>query len=127
MILRGDVYWVDFDKVFPRLYDEGKDHYMRGIRPCVVISNNFNNRNNSIVNIMPLTTSCDNLPQHRYLPINGITNYTVPECVTSIDKSLLRGKYGMVSGKYYNQIEKAIDIQLGLYGNRHNCRGGKIR
>ena len=124
MILRGDVYWVDLDKVFPRLYDGQKD---RGIRPCVIISNNFNNRHNSIVNIMPLTTSCDNLPQHRYLTINGITNYTVPECITSIDKSLLSSKYSVINDKYYNQIEKAIDIQLGLYGNRHNCRGGKIR
>lgn len=52
LISRGDVYWVNLSKVF----SEQDIHAQKGIRPCVIISNNRNNRYNSRVNIVPLTT-----------------------------------------------------------------------
>lgn len=81
---RGDVYWVNFNKIFPT-----SNHYQLGRRPAIIVSNNFNNDNCSNVLIIPCTTKKDNLPQHTYLRMNGKTNYVLPEMLTTIDTSYL--------------------------------------
>ena len=54
MIKRGDVYWVDLNKAFP----EGS-HYQRNIRPCVIMSNEKNNKFCGMLTVVPLTTKRD--------------------------------------------------------------------
>lgn len=110
LISKGDVYWVDLSKVFS-VYDK---HAQKGVRPCVIISNNKNNDNNSRVIIVPLSTKYDGLPQHTMVLINNIRNYVIPESITSVDKDLLLNKYGWISKKAMNYVEKAIKIQLGI-------------
>ena len=111
-ISKGDVFWVDFSKVFP----DG-EHYQRGIRPAVIVSNNYNNSNCTTVNVVPLTTRNDGLPQHRYVDIqNGLRQYILPEMITTIDKKYLGNKLPWhIEKSQYKQIQMAIDIQLGNY------------
>ena len=109
IIRRGDVYWVNLDEVFPKL-----PHYQRGIRPCLIISNNMNNNHCDVVNVIPLTTQIDDLPQHKYIFVNHIKNYVIPEQVTTIHKTLLKGFYGYVNKDMLDITESAMKIQFGM-------------
>ena len=108
-IYRGDAYWVDLDKIFPN----GK-HYQKGVRPCIVISNNKNNLNSDMINIMPLTTQKDYLPQHCTVYLNYNKNFCLPEQITVIDKKYLTDKCGFIGKNMYKQVERALEIQFGL-------------
>lgn len=114
VILRGDVWWVDLDNAFP-VMPPNKDHYQRGIRPCVILSNNTNNRHCSTVQVVPLTTQEDDLPQHTYIYVNNIKNYVLPEDIMTVHKTFLRGKYGFINKDMFKRVEQAVNIQLGMY------------
>lgn len=114
VILRGDVWWVDLDNAFP-VMPPNKDHYQRGIRPCVILSNNTNNRHCSTIQVVPLTTQEDDLPQHTYIYVNNIKNYVLPEDIMTVHKTFLRGKYGYINKDMFKRVEQAVNIQLGMY------------
>ena len=117
-VLRGDVWWVDLDHAYPTL-PTNFDHYQRGIRPCVIISNNYNNRNCKNIQVVPLTTQEDDLPQHTYIYVNHVKNFVIPESIMTIHKTFLRGKYGHINRDMFERVEQAINIQLGMYKGVH--------
>ena len=108
-IRQGDVFWVDMDKVFPDL-----PHYQKGIRPCLVISNNYQNTYSDMINIIPLTSKYDGLPQHRFIYVRNTRNYLLPEMTTTINISLILKKMGYVSEGYIQQALKSIRIQFDM-------------
>lgn len=114
VILRGDVWWVDLDNAFP-VMPPNKDHYQRGIKPCVILSNNTNNRHCSTIQVVPLMTQEDDLPQHTYIYVNNIKNYVLPEDIMTVHKTFLRGKYGFINKDMFKRVEQAVNIQLGMY------------
>lgn len=114
VILRGDVWWVDLDNAFPMM-PPNKDHYQRGIRPCVILSNNANNRHCSSIQVVPLTTQEDDLPQHTYIYVNHVKNFVLPENIMTVNKTFLRGKYGHINRDMFHRVEQAVNIQLGMY------------
>lgn len=114
LISRGDVYWVNLSEVFL----EQDSHAQKGIRPCVIISNNRNNRYNSRVNIVPLTTQKDYLPQHIMVMLHDVKNYVVPESMCSISKGLLMDKYGWLSEKAMHYVDKAVQDSVGYVERR---------
>lgn len=114
VILRGDVWWVDLDNAFP-VMPPNKDHYQRGIRPCVILSNNTNNRHCSTIQVVPLTTQENDLPQHTCIYVNNIKNYVLPEDIMTVHKTFLRGKYGFIDKDMFKRVEQAVNIQLGMY------------
>lgn len=109
MIRKGDIYWVDLERIYHDI-----PHIQKGMRPCIVVSNKYNNEHNSFVQIMPLTTRFDGLPQHIRLNIKKIS-YCMPEFLVSIPKTMLGDYYDNVHGKMYKFVEKAVKIQLGLW------------
>lgn len=115
-VLRWDIFWVDLDKVFPQ---SSKNHYQKGLRPCIVVSNNKNNIHSDMVQIVPLTTKYDNLPQHRYFYIHDIKNYILPEQITTVEKSILTDKYFTLYEEYFKQVEIAMKIQFGMWKGEH--------
>lgn len=112
-VRRGDIYIVDFDKVFP----EGK-HYQRGRRPCVVTSNDKANEFCELVNVVPLTSKKKHLPQQLKVHSECLTHngesYLLPECSTCIDKRYLEYKMGYLTVKEMKVVERAIKIQNGI-------------
>ena len=115
MIRQRDVWWVDLST-----NNNGKDeHIQSGIRPAVIISNDINNRYCPCVQIIPLTTKYDGLPQHRYIYVKGLKNYVLPDQVLTIPKSKLLRKYEVLSKGYFLQVIDALNIQLGRYGRRY--------
>ena len=109
MIKRGEVYWVDFAEVFPNA-----NHYQRGIRPAIIISNEYNNTYCENVNIIPLTTRVKKLPSHADIVFKGKINNALCEQITTIDKIYLKGWCGNVSKAELKKIESCILCQLGM-------------
>lgn len=114
LISRGDVYWVNLSKI-PSLFG---DHTQLGIRPCIIVSNNANNRYNNRVQIVPCTTKHDYLPQHTYVFLmHNIKSFILPEHIMTIDKKYLGEKCFWLSAEQYSYVKKAIEIQLGIWRN----------
>ena len=109
IVKQRQVYWVDLEKVFPK-----DKHYQKGIRPCLIVSNNFNNAYCDLVTVIPLTTQEDNLPQHRWIYVNHKKNYILPEMIVTIDKKYLLRYYGHINKWYYKQVLKAMETQFGM-------------
>ena len=113
LISKGDVYWVDLNKI-PKINTHGQ----KGTRPCIVISNNTNNDYSDMIQIVPCTTKEDYLPQHTYVYLmHNIKSWVLPEQILSIEKKYLGEKCFYLSRKQFLQVEKAVQIQLGMWRN----------
>ncbi len=64
-VKRGDLYWVNLDKVI-NTEDENSKHIQSGFRPCCVTQNNIGNKYSPTVTLCPCTSKLDkrNLPTH---------------------------------------------------------------
>lgn len=118
-IKQGDIFWVNVKNVFPKT----SLHYQEGERPCLIVSNDKNNAFSSLVQIIPLTTQEDYLPQHKFIIAKNYKgdivhkkNYLVTEQLTFIDKQFLGQFYGRIMKGYYKQVNRAIKIQFNIDG-----------
>ena len=109
-IKRGDILYIDIP------YDVSKPHKQTGKRPCVVVSNDANNKFNSIIFYVPLTSK-----DKKYIPTHAKMTKTnclpkdsiaLCECLDSVDKSFILEKIGTVSEDDMINIENAMDVQL---------------
>ena len=80
----------------------------------MVISNNYQNTYSDMINIIPLTSKYDGLPQHRFIYVRNKRNYLLPEMTTTINISLILKKMGYVSEGYIQQALKSISIQFDM-------------
>lgn len=111
-VRRGDVYWCDMDVFKNVLHIK---HIESGIRPVIIMSNDKNNKYCSHVQVVPVTSRRDSLPQHKEIHIGQTKCYTVPESMVTISKTNLLGKLeNRVTNKDMTQVELSIKVQLGL-------------
>lgn len=84
-----------------------------GIRPCVVVSNDYGNIYSSIYTVIPLTTKHKtDLPTHVELAENS---YALCEQITTIsEQRVLRTKNCFVSAEMMNKIENGIRVALNI-------------
>ena len=107
---RGDIVYIDI----PRdIYD---NHKQIGCRPCVIMSNDRNNKYCSRVQYIPLTSR-----DKKYIPTHVKLRYTeclpkesiaLCECLDSISKNFIKEKIGHISDYDMLNIELGKDIQL---------------
>jgi len=114
VIKRGDIFYIDIPK------DGNDPHKQIGCRPCVIISNDLNNKHNSRVQYIPLTSKMNKakLPTHVLLKSTRMEKASVAlcECLDAIDKSFIKEKIGTISEEDMMNIEVGMAIQL--YSNR---------
>lgn len=108
----GDVFWIDFSRVFPLAKNE---HYQKGRRMAVVVSNNKNNEYCDLIGVIPLTTKKDHLPQHTKIRIFGIDNYVLAEQMVTISKEFLIKKVLSLNEYNINKVKQSMRIQFNLY------------
>ena len=106
----GDVFWIDLDDLRTGLYH----HKQKGIRPCVIVGNNENNNYCELLQIIPLSTKKDHLPQHKGIVIKGVINYLLPEQIMTIHRSLIRDKMCHLNEKSLLKVREAMKIQFNL-------------
>lgn len=115
------VAWFDLPE-----YNDERDQYIQtGVRPCVIVSNDFCNRSKGdVITVVPITTSTTKvpLPTHYYIDDAearkiGLkrASTVLGEGITSISKRRMLGTVGYIRDV---EVRKAIDrtmaIQLGL-------------
>lgn len=107
-VKRGEIYYFDLI---------GRGSVQGGRRPCVVLSNDINNKFSSVLQVCPLTTQTkNNLPVH--LDIKGfglsVDSTLLGEQLTIVEKKQISSYIGEVNEFTLKKIEKAIKIQLQI-------------
>jgi mRNA interferase MazF len=111
-ISRGDILLVELD---PSVGTE-----IRKTRPAIVISNNINNQNSSLITVVPLTskkldkvypfeillTRADGLPK----PSKALADQ-----IRSLDKKRVRKILGRLSSDQMQSLEKAVKLHLAIW------------
>ena len=106
-MLRGEVWWVEFD---PAAGSES-----RKTRPGVIVSNNSANRNLSRVIVVPLTSNNDRLyPGEARVSVAGRESKAMADQLMTADKVRLTSRIDVLSKADLLAVELAIRVQLSL-------------
>lgn len=100
-----------------------------GVRPVIVVSNNKANTYSSVITVVPLTSR---IYKKRYLPthvfiskydMTGIRkgSLALAEQVMSISTKCIIEKCGRVNKWSLDRVLKAVQIQMGMEGEGHDC------
>ena len=110
------IVWVDLPKV------EGAIHQQYGLHPAVVLSSDNNNKNNSNLTVIPISSKVNkarHLPTHLYLNLElaktlGLYKPSVlaAENTTLVDKSMIKKIVGRLGS---NELKEAIKRILNVY------------
>ncbi len=104
-IKRGDILLVKLKNDYP--------HIQTGIRPCVVVQNNFGNTFSKILIVVPLTTKLKKIT----MPVHVIVNskqMALCESIMTISKEQIINYIGTLDEKTLEQINDALSISLDL-------------
>lgn len=109
-IHRGDIFYCDLTPAVGSEQD--------GIRPVIIVQNNVGNCHSATVIVVPLTTRCKKrLPTHVEIrSVDKISKESIAllEQIRTVDKSRLREYVDKISQDELYQIEKSMNISLGL-------------
>ena len=114
-----DIVWVDLPEIVGAL------HTQKGRHPAVVLSSNSNNKNNSNITVIPISSRINkarHLPTHLYLNLElaktlGLYKPSVlaAENTTLVDKSMIRKIVGHVSSNELKEsIKKIVNAYIGF-------------
>ena len=121
---------VDFPRQFDVLFVDlpeviGASHMQKGVHPCVVLSSNSNNKNNSNITVIPFTSKTNkakHLPTHLYLNLElaktlGLYKPSTlsAENTMPVDKSMIKKIVGHVSSNELKEgIKKIVNAYIGF-------------
>jgi mRNA interferase MazF len=106
-MMRGDVWWVNFD---PSIGGE-----IRKQRPAIIVSNDAANQFLNRVQVVPITSNVDKLyPSEAYVIFRGKKVKAMADQITTVSKKRLINAAGSVSRLEMEAVSRAISIQLDL-------------
>ena len=114
-----DVVWVDLPSV------EGAPHLQSGRHPAVILSSNSNNKNNSNITVIPISSRINkarHLSTHLYLNLEAAKNLGLykesviqAENTMPVDKSMIKKIVGHVnSNELKESIKRIVNAYIGF-------------
>lgn len=106
---RGQIWWIE-DSINYDGNIQGKS------RLCVIVSNDLNNSNSTILTVIPLTTQIKRLdiPTHITFYVNNVQNMTLCEHIKTVNMSKLYDYQGICDEELMLKIDDTIKIALWL-------------
>jgi mRNA interferase MazF len=83
-------------------------------QPVVIMQNNRANMYTTTVTIIPLTKHMRKLPTHVYVDLSGEIFTAIAEDMRAVSKVKLLDKVGSIDSETFNNLKKAVKIQLDL-------------
>jgi len=106
-MLRGEVWWVEFD---PAVGSE-----VRKTRPAVIVSNDSANRNLARLVVVPLTSNTGRqYPGEALVTVAGQLSKAMADQIMAADKMRLKSTLGVLSKADMLAVEDAIKVHLAL-------------
>ena len=114
-IKRGDILYID-------LGQHANSSVQSGMRPCIVMSNNVNNRYSTTLCVCPFSGKIKENPVHVKVKPSDVKGYflkdsdCLAEQITTVDKKQIVSKVGHIpeDSEVMRAINKAVCIQLEI-------------
>ena len=109
MFKKGDVFYADLNNTLGSI--------QRGIRPVVVVSNNYFNNHSEAVTVVPLSTNMNKIfSTHVVIEEKCLKKKSKALCeqVMTISKLQVLQNIGSISEQMMNEINRGLKIQLSL-------------
>ncbi|MDY6939201.1 MAG: type II toxin-antitoxin system PemK/MazF family toxin [Cyanobacteriota bacterium] len=108
---RGEIWWVDLEPVVGR--ETGKK------RPCLILQNDIGNKNGVTTIVAPLLPGTKTYPfvvNIAPTPQNGLdkARHINLSQMRAVDARRIESKQGILENIYWQDIEKAVSIELGF-------------
>lgn len=111
-INRGEIWITNID------YFEGGTSIQKGLRPCIVVSNDLCNRFSPIITVVPITSKNKRvLPTHVIIgEESGLKCESIALCeqILSIDKTKVLNKVGECTTEILKEIDKKLMLQVNI-------------
>lgn len=108
-ILRGDVYWINFNETHPQGGEIKKK------RPAVVISNDLANQYSNRVQVIPVSSNISKLyPCEAVITVKKAENKAMVDQIMTVSKERLAGKVCTLSAKDLEIIAEVMRIHFKL-------------
>lgn len=104
---RGEVWWVNFE---PSVGGE-----IRKQRPAIIVSNDSANKHLNRVQVVPITSNVDRLyPSEAYVTLNDDPRKALADQLTTVSKTRLQSKIGLLSAEDMKKVEQVIKVHLDM-------------
>lgn len=111
LIKRGEIYWVKL----PFSNKQSKIRELQGLHPCLIISNDEQNRFSPLITILPFTSSTDKIYPFQVLTkLKGKNSVILVDQIRTFDRKRFRGRIGEAGIELMEEVEKALHITLAL-------------
>lgn len=108
---RGEIWWVDLQPVVGNETDKK--------RPCLILQNDIGNQNGTTTIVAPLLPGTKTYPfvvnvtPTAQNGLNGERHINLSQ-MRAVDAQRIKNKQGVLEDFYWEEIEKAISIELGF-------------